>query len=307
MASAKNDALVERTVEGSLNYYDKHRAKGTAMEKGLAARLGGHTYNILSGQDREEIYFRHLRNDDHFVDRNNRHNAHFFGPRKRPFAPDERGLIEGCFKAPEAHPREEQASDRRTAVQLAQMENSTSWKGFQERYHSDLFPPTPRKRYSINNKLYANEAGKVASKVASKDSWKSRRGETLAQSSSCPNIRVGDSHVSLHQAMQADTRKEVSQRQTESAHFAPWASANTYAHSLESTGLGRQHAAAQPYCSVSRLENHDFAITRKNNHYSSADKLTRSDGMYMRPKLATTNNSVKYDIISNERKWFKYG
>jgi len=83
-------------------------------------------------------------------------------------------------------------------------------------------------------------------------------------------------------------------------------SAHTYANSLDATAAGRQHAAAQQHLSVHRLENHDFGVTKKNNHFSSHDKLTRSDPYYMRPRLATTNNSVKYDILSNERKWFKY-
>merc|ERR1719335_1899093 len=123
---------------------------------------------------------------------------------------------------------------------------------------------------------------------------------------SCPSLSLADPAGSLERAVQMDTRKETSQRQTESAHFAPWMSANTYATSMDNHENGRRMAATHEHCSVNRVENHDFGITRKNNHYSSADKLTRADAMYMRPRLATTNNSVKYDIISNERKWFKY-
>eukprot|EP00913_Durusdinium_trenchii_P020285 g19058.t1 len=67
-------------------------------------------------------------------------------------------------------------------------------------------------------------------------------------------------------------------------------------------GLGRAHAPAQQKLSVSRLENYDFGITRHNNHYSSGDKLTRADPFYMRPRVGDTLNSVKYDIITNERR-----
>ena len=60
-------------------------------------------------------------------------------------------------------------------------------------------------------------------------------------------------------------------------------------------------------------------ITRQNNHYSSQDKLTRADPFYMRPRVGgslllffssgysdsfgvgDTLNSVKYDIITNQR------
>lgn len=48
MASAKNDSLCQRTVEGSVNYYDNQTCKGTANEKAIAARLGSMTYNIMS-------------------------------------------------------------------------------------------------------------------------------------------------------------------------------------------------------------------------------------------------------------------
>jgi len=40
--------------------------------------------------------------------------------------------------------------------------------------------------------------------------------------------------------------------------------------------------------------------------FSSQDKLTRADPFFMRPRLGQTMNSVKYDIINNERRWFKY-
>lgn len=78
MASVRNDALHKRVVEGSYNFYDNHQGCGTATDKALAARLGGHSYNILSGKDRDEIYFRNLRHDEHYIDKKGRHTAAFF-------------------------------------------------------------------------------------------------------------------------------------------------------------------------------------------------------------------------------------
>eukprot|EP00439_Symbiodinium_sp_Y106_P037678 s4088_g4.t1 len=43
MASVRNDALHKRVVEGSYNFYDNHQGCGTAADKALAARLGGHS------------------------------------------------------------------------------------------------------------------------------------------------------------------------------------------------------------------------------------------------------------------------
>lgn len=304
MASAKNDALVERTVEGSVNYYDFHRSKGTAGDKGLAARLGGHSYNILSNRHEDEIYFPKMRQRDHFVDEKNRATKHFFD-RRRKFAPDERQPMQDIFKAPCDHPRAEALQQRRTEIQLAQMENAHSYQGFKDR--SDAFGHTaPSKKHKIDNKLYCYEVAKLRPRLTERDEWRKRRGEPMTQTISCPNLDFRDPAGSLAATMKRDVRKEVSQRQVESANFAPWMKANTYANSMDATAMGRHFAATQKYCSVQRLEPYEFSITRKNNHYSNQDKLTRSDAYFMKPKEAMTNNSVKYDIVNNERRWFKY-
>ena len=57
---------------------------------------------------------------------------------------------------------------------------------------------------------------------------------------------------------------------------------------------------------VISVPNYDFSVIRKNNNYSSEDKLLRSDSYYRKPRLAVTNNSVKYDMITNEVLPFKY-
>lgn len=307
MASAKNDALLTRTVEGSINLYDGGKSIGTAQDKGLAARQGGCSYNIINNDDRHEKYFKELRPGEHFVDNKNRHTRHFVGPRKRKFATDERNLVRACLTVPEPHAREKGQDMLRKQTQLAQLENFQDYGAFQNRCSDHLFNPAPPKRYSINNSRYANEAEKLNPRFAStKTEWLNRRGETLTLSRSAPSLHVGDPKGSLDRAVREDVRKAASQAQTESAHFAPWMSANTYSHSMSNTHHGRHMGADHQHLSVHRLENHDFGVTKKNNHFSSHDKLTRSDAYFMRPRLGTTQNSVKYDIVNNERKWFKY-
>mmetsp|Transcript_22030 Transcript_22030/g.41499 ORF Transcript_22030/g.41499 Transcript_22030/m.41499 type:complete len:306 (+) Transcript_22030:54-971(+) len=305
MASHKNDTLAKRTVEGSYNFYDNHKGCGTAADKALAARLGGHSYNILSNQDRDEIYLRQLRHDEHYIDKKGRHTAAFFGARRRKYAPDERQHIRDCLTLQDNHPREKFIPQRRAEVQLAQIENSGSWAGFQNRTQG-MFDRTMPKRYSISNTRYANEQEKLRVKAAGKAEFLSRRGESISHSSSCPNLHLSAPEQSLASAMRADARKEVSQLQNESAQFAPWMSHNTLSQSIDATAAGRAHAAAQKHLSVSRLENFDFAVARGNNHFSSMDKLTRADPFYMRPRVGDSHNSVKYNIITNERRWFKY-
>lgn len=299
--------MLDRTVEGPVNYYDFQKCHGTATDKGLAARLGGHSYNILNNQDKDEVYLREMRHDAHYLDKKGRHTVHFFGSRRRKYHTDERNLVGKCLRNPDHHPRDDAVGQRRLEMQLAQIENSTNYGDFVNRCQASLFPNSPAKRYSINNKRYANEAEKLRPKMLStKDEFKQRRGETMVRSISAPSVILNDPHHGLNQALHEDARKEATQRQTESAHFAPWNTANSYAATMDSTPAGRSYHAAHRNCSVNRLENHDFGITRKNNHYSSNDKLTRSDPFFMRPRHAITNNSVKYDIVSNERRWFKY-
>lgn len=307
MASRKNDLMLDRTVEGPVNYYDYQKCHGTATDKGLASRLGGHNYNIVNNQDKDECYFGDLRHDTHFLDKKGRHTVHFLGERRRKFEGDERNLVGKCMRAPDAHPREGAVAQRRLEMQLAQIENSTDYGGFSQRCQASLFPSSPAKRYSVHNKRYANEAEKLRPKVLStKNDWMQRRGESMTRSISAPSVCLKDPARSLAQAVHEDARKEATQRQTESAHFAPWNTANSYSATMDSTAHGRAHNSMHKSCSVNRIENHDFGVTRKNNHYSSNDKLTRSDPFFMRPRHSITNNSVKYDLISNERKWFKY-
>mmetsp|Transcript_71096 Transcript_71096/g.200667 ORF Transcript_71096/g.200667 Transcript_71096/m.200667 type:complete len:308 (-) Transcript_71096:43-966(-) len=307
MASSRNDALAERAAGGgSVNYYDNHASRCTSQEKGLAARLGGHTYNIINNRGRDEIYLNGSRSDDHYVDKQGCHTVHCFGARRRKFAGDERDLVRQSMWAPDAHPREHAVASRRTELQLTQIENSQSYGAFQRRCQESISAPPPPKRYSIDNAKYAGESQPLRPKVVAKDEWSQRRGERMSHSASAPSFVLSDPAASLARAARSDAWLEVSQRQTESAHFAPTYSANTCAGSMDTTDLGKQMASGQARLSVNRMDNHDFSVTRKNNHYSSGDKLTRSDPFYMRPRPSITNNSVKYNIVNNERRWFKY-
>lgn len=310
MASGRNDALVERTVEGSVNFYDGQKVRGTATDKGLAARMGGHNYNIISGKGKEEIYFRDMRNGDHFVDRKNRHTAHMFGSRRRRCGRDDGGgqashSVKECLKAPRSHGRDELLADRRLETQLAQTENPQSWAGFQARTGSLWGQPKSSKRYTIDNQLYANEAPKLFARTASKAEFLSRRGEPMVHSTSAPSLSIERPETSLRNALRADARKLATQHQTESANFGAQCTVGSQSMFQDEPG-GSRCAFSARHCSVNRLEPGDFSVTRKNNHYSSVDKLTRSDPYFMRPRPAATNNSVKYDIINNERKWFRY-
>merc|ERR1712151_114266 len=115
-----------------------------------------------------------------------------------------------------------------------------------------------------------------------------RRGEMMDRSTSCPSLSISAPAASSNQSLVNDTRKEAAQRQTD-GHFKD-----------------RVPRMGPERCSINRVENGEFSVVRKNNHHCQHDKLTRTDPYYSRPSKGMNNLSVKYDIISNERKWFRY-
>jgi hypothetical protein len=305
MASRRHDNLLDRNLDGSVNLYDRGKSTGTACEKGLAARIGGHTWNILNNDDANEAYFAQVRNPEHPFFLGDRKTKYFFPHQIPSYPADPRGLMFRSLEGPAPHRREDAIQQRRREVQLAQIENSGSYRGFQNRC-SQMFAPNPPKRYSIENKRHVYETEKLCSRGSPKQEWIQRRSEKMMQSQSCPSVDIRDPARSLDGAMRADPRKQLSQLQTESDKCLIRYAQNGVGMSLDATAFGRSMASQQNKLSVHRVENHDWSIKRNNNHFSGEDRVTRSDPYYRRPGVGITNNSVKYDILNNQRKWFKY-
>lgn len=255
-------------------------------------------YNVVTGQD-------HLNASE--ADRQLKGTEHLFGPLRRKFPERaDPGRARSCFQFPvDRRSREDQAAKRRRDVHAAQLEAS-GFAAFQARSPS-FAAPCPAKTYKIGNRKYANEVERLrASRTADRGPWLERRGEPLVRSISAPSLDVTDPAGSLGRAQAQDARKAATQHMTESAAFAPISAASSYSMSMSGTAGGRRLDGELRHCSVNRLENGDFAVARKNNHYSSQDKLTRSDPFFMPPRGSISNSSVKYDIVSNEKRWFRY-
>mmetsp|Transcript_15374 Transcript_15374/g.35975 ORF Transcript_15374/g.35975 Transcript_15374/m.35975 type:complete len:253 (+) Transcript_15374:88-846(+) len=252
MASPKNDALVARSCEGSLNYYDNHRSRATAADKGLAARLGGHSYNILNNSEQDEVYFKELRHDDHFLDKNGRHTAHWFGCRRRALPREQKDSLKESLRQPDSHPRDSALAQRRRDMQLANMEHPASFRGFQNRCQELQCVDAPKRVPAESGARSASVTERLQPRVSDRAAWLDRRSQSVSSS------------------------------------------------------LRANQQPAPRYHSTHRVENHDFAVTKKNNHFSGQDKLTRSDAYFTPPKLSSNSNSVKYDIVSNERRVFVY-
>jgi len=296
MASRANDMLQDRTTDGSVNLYDGGKSKGTCTDKGMAARMGGHTWNPINGDSRTEIYFSELRNNTH---------PFFLGTRKTKIPTDPRMMVKTCMRGPDSHPRHKAMDQRRMEVQLAQTENSFSFGGFQNRC-GQLFPANPPKRYSIDNSRFCFETEKLRPKQATRQDWAKRRAEQMTTSVSCPSLDLRDPAGSLDRAMREDPRKRAGQLQTESDHSIARVHPRSVAMSMDATAWGQAAAQKQGRLSAQRVENADFSVVRKNGHYSGHDFVTKDDPYFAKPQNARISSSVKYDIINNQRKWFKY-
>jgi len=104
MASFKNDALVERSIEGSVNFYSNHRQQCTASQKGIIDRLGGNgndpNYNLL-GETRRRF------------------------ERGKDFMPD-------AMRHPARPDRDHDKSEQRQERQLAQTQHMGNFAAFQQ-------------------------------------------------------------------------------------------------------------------------------------------------------------------------------
>jgi len=277
--------------------YDEQKCIGNAEDKTIAAMLGGHSFNPIN--HREELYMPNLRHDSHFVDRSNVMTMHWMD-RKRKYPRDPRNHMKLSLQNPAEHPKVAEREQRRQEYRISQMENSQSYRDFQDRRRT-MRPETPEHRRTLNPSNKQPTAMRVT------ECWQIPKYEfmdkRMANSISAPNLRTESlSRLNLEQRPEAAAHQLAS----ESASYAHCRTANTYAMSLSTTDLGERHKLSQSRASLQRADNYDFSVTKKNNSWSSEDKLTRSDPYYMKPKLAITNNSVKYDILTNERKNFWY-
>lgn len=264
MASKKNDDLSVFTPDGWLNYYADQKVCGTATERGLSTRLGGHSYNVLTGSSRDERYFMNMRHDQHFVDDKGNHTQHWFGARRK------------------------KSSNM----------DSSHLRPLPQREATDSFVRAPR-RFSSSQRLYEVETLRPC--LVPKDDFHRRRGETMQKSFTAPNNLRAPAETPP-----VDVPRLPSKPQTAGAGGGAPAGQRPTPKAKHTAPCGLTRDEPHVHCSISRVANHDFAVTRKNNHYSGQDKLTRSDPFYTKPPVGTRNSSVKYDILSNEIKWFMY-
>lgn len=270
-----------------MNLYDDQKCIGTAADKSIAARLSGFTYNILSNKEKDEVYLKELRCNDHYVDHKNRATQNWWD-RRRKYPRDQREPVRMCMQSVEDHPKVEERRARREEIRLAQIEHPQDFGEWQNR-RREYRPITPPKVYCLDE-----PKKRMGYTIATADEWKMKRNHSV------PTISARNAGTITGRYPRAE------QILNESCDLAQVGTANTYRNSMYQCPEGETIRRAQRHRSLQRVKNYDFSVTRKNNDFSHQNKLTRSDAFYMRPHFAVTNNSVKYDIITNGQRPFLY-
>lgn len=305
MASAANDALRTRTVEGTVNLYDNQRVVGTAADKATAARVGSTKYHMLAPWRTDHfISCPAMQHDDHFLDTKGVNSNDIWFERKKKFAGMDKKLpLAKELSCTLDHPKVDEANARKAELLLSQIENPQDFRKYQERRH-EFRPETPPFRRKLDerkpkvrtNVVTARTFGalrKTASDPMLLMSGSSARGRpmfTTAEAMSDPKFAL----------------RAARQMQNDSACVSNVKAKNSYSNSLMLSKPGHDFQAMQRSISTDRMVNAPYTVARKTSHYSGEDRLTKADPFFMRPRLAGANNSVKYNIITNATCEFAY-
>lgn len=310
----------------SLNHYAGHKVVCTADEKKQSDLISGHAWNIINNRKEHEMYFPHVRANGHFVDESGRNTSHWF-QRKGRVDLDGDGIIE-CVDStnvqevmvcPPTAGKEAAKARSRQQKQLCQAITPRNYGHYAVlRNTNSSAPLTPRKPGIMERRLPDQHRWQDAPpplptpRVLARPDWAPRRSE----------IRITPAPPSEHDMFRTvDQLRAESQMDVASSGFA------STLHSARSRSLGVSGSNAVSLASTTRsLLREDLAPkqagarTRHSENRveaSSAREITgwpgeqthrlkREDHYYVKPVQQTGGSSVKFDIISNERKQFWY-
>lgn len=308
----------------ALNHYDRHRVVCTCDDKRQAARLSGHTWNIINNSDKDEVYYQNARNPDHYIDERGQNTSHWFEKKKR-IDLDGDGIIE-CLDStnveevmvcPPTAGKEAAYLRRRQMKQLRQSQAPMNYTEYNGRREADG-TRTPEKADMLQRKMpFQNRMRDVharpACRIQEKHLWTPRRGEVMKVPEpplehdmfrAVDQLRA-ESHVDVHDANFADAIHSARKARAAGAGDGPSALVDA---SKTRSAMVQDEAPAKPAAARNRfsknvIEQHAAReITGWPFHHRCP--LRREDPFYVRPVQQTGSSSVKFDIITNERKDF---
>lgn len=308
MASKKNDELNEFTVNGSINYYNRHRHKCTAEDMKLAHFHGGQQHDIISNRSDHQVYFKNAKNPDHFVDDKNRATSDWWDRKVRVRRPgsdevhvlDSRLTIQSLTCPPTAG-KTQAAQDKRTAKQLCQAEAPLDYGRYTAR-HMEVTPRdtrTPEKDWTAKQLEHQHRKRDIPEKppmnVTDRGSWLQAR----RSSSINPPPKEQPSHVEIYSNPKQLRAEPITGSDVIGSRFA-----HRHTTARMSGSQTARLSDEKRHESTQRLEG--FRFREVTQWPFTQDLLTRDDKYYVKPQHRSGNPSVKYDILSNETIKFRY-
>lgn len=312
----------------ALLHYDGHRTICTLEDKALAARLGGHSWNIINNSDKHEIYLPHARSSEHYVDDKGNTTSAWLDRKKRVSRPgaggDEGANYSGEVTEVLRCPRSPSVHNARQTRQLCQASAPGDFALYSAR-RSQAMPGTPHRPGALDRLLPAGNQMRMRdiatpriTQVVQRQDWTPRRGEPRREPktpreeelfSTVDQLRA-ESHFDIKDKTFAELlppRGAATPRSTpRGSSGAPVDSAARVAaaHSGRTIYGTPRHPEDRVKHSKSRIEN--YAHREISSWTLSQDKLTRNDPFVMKPMQQSNNSGVKYNIITNERSNFWY-
>mmetsp|Transcript_5658 Transcript_5658/g.9752 ORF Transcript_5658/g.9752 Transcript_5658/m.9752 type:complete len:322 (+) Transcript_5658:93-1058(+) len=321
-------------MQQQLNHYDGHRTLCTADEKAVAARIGGHTWNIISNDEKHEIYMREARNPDHFLDKDGKGSSCWFD-RKKPVL-DETGQVvrasgsaamASTMKCPLSDAKE--TAKRRTMAlkHLCQVSAGPDY-GLYTALLSAREQGSQSSRAgsrATSRAASARGVSKTGARIVSRAEWTPRRGERMPDPRKPPaehemfgNLDqvACETHVNIRDAGFQDAIHSA--RSGKPALHGT--TAVQLATSLPNPRVARQgdeppagappptqlkEAVDRTRFSKQRLEPKSLRDATLNNPHE-IDRTMRKDALCAMPMLQAGSSSVKYDIVTNRQREYWY-
>eukprot|EP00929_Paragymnodinium_shiwhaense_P014731 TRINITY_DN122694_c0_g1_i1.p1 TRINITY_DN122694_c0_g1~~TRINITY_DN122694_c0_g1_i1.p1 ORF type:complete len:355 (+),score=66.61 TRINITY_DN122694_c0_g1_i1:122-1186(+) len=311
-----------------LNYYDRQRVVCTCDEKKQAAMISGHTWNIINNREDHEVYLRHARNPEHYIDVETGKNTHHWFQKKGRVDLDGNGIIDSMDSAdvqevmtcPGSSGKEDAYLRCRQARQLCQAGAPRDYGLYVQRRQQSRVPSTPGPRTDgpLERKLEFQDRlldlhQRETPRTVARNLWTPRRGEVAADPAP-PSEKAmfrkvhqlrAESHLdvtdkSLAEALSADAGGDAPGR----SNLAHCSTVRTQMP-MASAGLPPKPGAERTKHAAARIEP-TFVREITSWPFQGKDKMKHGDPYFTKPLQNTGSSSVKYDILTGDRYQYWY-
>jgi len=307
------------------NYYDRCRVHCTCDDRTQASRLSGQTWNIINNREDHEVYLREVRNSDHFVDERGNATGHWMHRKKRVDL-DGDGVIDThdssnmaeVLVCPKTAGKEAAQRRTRQCRQLLQASAPNDFGTYSSRRTASVAPPTPRRGGDLERRMPFQERlrdlpPKPTPRQCDRGPWSARRGEPR------PEPRPPQEHDMFRTVdqLRAESHADLQDPNFAATLHSARASSLTGTSALAASGaatnrsqfVGRWDQPSKPGAALTRNSKHRIEAHDAREISSwplRHDRLQREDPYYVKPVQQQNGSSVKYDILSNERRQFWY-